>query len=124
MMTRKVLGVLLLLLVTGLVAGCAGATTGSQGWFDQKSGVIYFVGAGCQPPGRQCVVQVTDNPQDPPAWLTETRMKIRGAFGIPYGQAPVDIAFVSQAACERFRAARSYTRPDEACRPTHFRSVN
>ncbi len=62
----------------------------------------------------------THNPLDPVYWRTETRYKLTEYYGmIPLGQWPEDIYYAEQSACERFRAAHPYTRPDEPCTPVH-----
>src|SRR2546427_6029529 len=128
------------------VAGCAsGATIGSNGWEDRRTGVIYFQEMQCvskeQAPPRfgeptraadtSCLnrITVTDDPNDPEAWLTESRVKMAtyiGHFGlpiipIPSGQHPLDVAFPSRDACDQFRTSHTYAKLNEPCRPIHFK---
>lgn len=61
----------------------------------------------------------TDNPGDPVRWRTESRMRWTW-YGAPVGQQPVDVYFLSQAACEGFRAQHpTYTKPEEVCQEVH-----
>jgi hypothetical protein len=105
-----------------LLAGCVGPHCTCAGSI-RRSGSSWAGLLSSRPVGHPWVeVSVTDDPHAEEAWLTEARVKVRALIGIPYGQQPEDIVFLSHEQCEAFRATHTtYTKPDEVCRLIHSR---
>lgn len=106
----------------GLLVACiTTARPGVYGALDPATGIVIVSRGGPVPARYNTKVVFTDDVQGTGVWITEARVKIRSLFGFPYVQHPVDIGFPTQEACERFRAAHTYTRPDEVCRLAYYR---
>ena len=117
---------ILALLIVGGVSGCAGASATATGHYvfvpgraDERCLNLDSNVAGARlfkdDNMRVTRAVITGNPSDESVWLTETRVQHRW-FTAPVGEHPYAVTFLTQAECERFRAAHpTYTKPEERC---------
>ena len=118
------------LVAAGGLQGCFSvapgtASLGTRGWLDTQTGGMCFnlhcdLNSGLSVSPTAVRIRVTNNPSDEEVWITEYRVPVRAAVGIPYGRMPIDRGYLTEEQCERARSVNAST-PSESCRPIHIR---